>query len=420
MLSTMSKSSDLYPRFLTDRIASGLTKSPVVTIVGPRQSGKTTLARGLVGVGGYRTLDDPQTLQEVAADPLSFLRGLPHPAVIDEVQHSPSLLRAIKLVVDEDRRPGRFLITGSADVLAVPQISESLAGRTRFHTLHPLAQVEIRGAAPHILDALWSGSGRFGNESPPLSGRDLIDLVTRGGFPQAVREDDPRERRAWLGDYLTAIVQRDLRDLGAIRQATAVPRLLAIVAAQSPGDLNTSALSTQIGLNRATIDRYLSLLEQTFMLRRVPAWHANIRTQQIRSPKMLIIDPALQSHLVDAGAQQLSDDPTRLGRLTENFVGTELMRLASWTDGGYRLYHWRSSNSEVDFVLERGEQIMGIEVKISSAVGADAFRGLRALQSAEPNRFRGGIILYSGARRASFGNAMTAIPLSALWATPTG
>lgn len=140
----MSNASDLVPRFLSERIVGGRARSPVVTIVGPRQSGKTTLARNLVGTHGYRTLDDPLTLQEVSADPLTFLRGLPHPTVIDEVQHSPALLRAVKLVVDEDRRPGRFLITGSADVLAIPQISESLAGRTRFHTLHPLAQAEIR------------------------------------------------------------------------------------------------------------------------------------------------------------------------------------------------------------------------------------------------------------------------------------
>lgn len=412
----MSKTvTPLHPRFLRSRLEAGLAKSPAVSVVGPRQSGKSTLARAIVGLSAYRTLDDPFTANEVESDPVGFLRGLPVPAAIDEVQHAPALLRAVKLVIDEDRRPGRFLLTASADVLSIPQISESLAGRTRFHTLLPLAQAEFRGGRGTFLDDLLSVDDLQSDQETALGRPDLSQLVTRGGFPVAVAEPEPQERGLWLRDYLTALIQRDLRDLGAVRQISQVPRLLTIVAAQSPGDLNTSALSSEIGLNRATIERYLGLLEQTFILRRIPAWHANIRTQQIRSPKTLVVDPGLHCQLLGLDEAQLAKDPVRLGRIVEGFVGSELLKLMSWSDREWRLHHWRSQHNEVDFVLEAGDEIVGIDVKLSTAVTGGDFRGLRALQSAEPRRFRRGIILYAGARAGSFGPGLAAVPISALW-----
>ena len=201
----------------------------------------------------------------------------------------------------------------------------------------------------------------------------------------------------------------------AVRQIAQVPRLLTLVAAQSPGDLNTAALASEVGITRATIDRCLGLLEQTFILRRVPAWHANIRTQQIRSAKTLVVDPALHCHLLNAGAASLTSDPVRLGRVVEGFVGTELLKLETWADGEYRLHHWRTSNSEVAFVVEHGNEIVGIEVKLSTTVSGGDFRGLRSLQAAEPTRFLRGIVIYAGSRVGSFGPGLTAVPISALW-----
>ncbi len=405
-----------YPRFVEQVLVGALEHAPSVTLTGPRQAGKSTLVQRLVESPNYLTLDDAVMFNAASTDPVGFVSGVSALTAIDEVQRAPELLVAVKASIDRDRRPGRFILTGSANVLAVPAVSQSLAGRTRFSTLFPLAQAEIEGVRSTFLERLKHG--RAARELPSLgSRRRLCQLLVRGGYPEMVKQPVERERRAWMGSYVTALLQRDLRDLAAVRHLDELPRLLTLVADQSATTLNVTRISTDLGISRKSIDRYLTLLEQIFLLWRVPAWHASIRKQQVKSAKTLLVDGGLLGYLLNVNPSTLEQDGVRLGRALENFIGMELLKLASWSDSDFRLYHWRTSaGDEVDFVLERDGTIVGIEVKAAQTVDRADLRHLEALRRAEPRRWLRGIVLYAGSRAVSFGEDLHAWPITSLWA----
>lgn len=409
----------MYPRLVLPRIEAALRDTPVVLLNGARQTGKTTLARQLaVARGGtYVTLDDSLALAAAVADPPAFIEGLGPFAVIDEVQRAPGLFPAVKISVDRNRAPGRFLLTGSANVLSLPRLSDSLAGRMEIIPILPLAQLELEGGGYDAIDLLFSRTPlTLGRAS---AGASLNQRIVRGGFPEAVERPEAARRDAWFASYISAILQRDIRDLANVEGLTAMPHLLQLLAARGAGILNYSDVARSMAMPQSTLKRYLALFESVFLTRTLPAWSTNRGSRLIKSPKLHLVDTGLAAHLLGLDAAGLSAHPHLAGPLLESFVAGELARLAAGSARRLRLHHFRTmANREVDIVLESGDgRIIGIEVKAASKVEARDFAGLRALAEEAGKQFFYGLVLHGGETVAAFGPNLQAAPVSLLWRT---
>ena len=406
-----------YPRFATPLLEQALAESPVVLIYGPRQCGKTTLAQAVGDAHGYDyfSLDDVVTLEAATSDPVGFVGDLPERAILDEVQRAPGLFTALKRAVDRDRRPGRFLLTGSANVLLLPTLADSLAGRMEILRLHPLAQSELEGTAPVFLDALF-GRGFTARPYARL-GTDLVRRIVAGGYPAALARQTPRRRATWYRDYVETLVQRDVRDLARISSLDALPRLLTLAAGQTARLINVSDLAAPFQLSRPTIRDYVTLLERIFLLEELPPWHNNRLSRLIKTPKLHLTDTGVACALLGLDEAALSEDRGTLGQLLETFVVQELKRQASWRDDDVRFHHLRDKDGvEVDLVIEQGGRALAaIEVKASATVTAADFRGIRKLQSTAGKRFTCGVVLYDGEASVRFGEGLYAVPIRALW-----
>lgn len=404
----------LYPRFLIPRIEEALADTPVVLIGGPRQSGKTTLARQLAGRRAFLTLDNEPTLLAAQADPIGLIRSY-DAMVIDEIQRAPGLLLAIKASVDADRRPGRFLLTGSANLMTLPMVADSLAGRIEHQVLLPLAQSEVAGAegCRDWIDQVFAG-----RVPHPVAGRDdLVERVLRGGYPEALARATPRRRQAWARQYVDMMLRRDIRDLVRLDKTEHLPRLLAMLAQVSGQLCNFSQLGGQIGLDHKTVGKYLAVFEQMFLMQRVPAWSGNRLSRLVKTPKLQFIDSGLLAALLEISEISPVLHRTRFGQLLESFVFGELLKYCTWSDRRYAMCFYRDKDQrEIDFVLEDVQgRIVGIEVKAAASVGGTDFAGLRQLAASAGDRFAAGIVLYDGDTTLPFGPKLWAVPLGTLW-----
>lgn len=406
----------LKPRFAAERLVEALSDSPVVLIHGPRQSGKTTLARMVGDPRGHVpfSFDEQATLASARSDPAGFVANLPERSLLDEVQRAPELFPAIKAAVDARRTPGRILLTGSANVLLVPRLSESLAGRMAILRLHPLAQAEVAGQQPRFLEALFAAG--FATRRFERLGPELAERVVAGGYPAALNRSGARRRAAWYRDYVETIVERDIRDLARIRSLEAVPRLLTLAAGQTARTLNVSELAAAFQLSRPTLADYLVLLQRVFLVDQLPPWHTNRLSRLVKAPRLHLGDTGLACAVLGLDAAALQRDRDILGQLVETFVFQELRRQASWHEQEIRFHHFRDRDGfEVDLVLERGRDVAGIEVKAGATVTAADFRGLRKLSQAAGKHFAAGLVLYDGEVSGSFGEGLFAVPIRALW-----
>ena len=406
----------LYNRFVLPRLTEALADTPVVLIHGPRQCGKTTLARRVGDAAGYAytSFDDDVLRAAAQADPVGFVADLPEKAILDEVQRVPELFTTLKAAVDRDRRPGRFILTGSANVLLLPTLADSLAGRMEILRLHPLAQTELSAQPPRFLDALF-GEGFKGRPQARL-GKELAERIASGGYPAALARALPRRRATWYRDYVETLVQRDVRDLARISALDAMPRLLSLAAGQTARLLNVADLAAPFQLSRPTIRDYLTLLARVFLLEELPPWHSNRLSRLIKTPKLHLGDTGLACALLGMDAESLAADRPLLGQLLETFVFQELRRQASWREEPVSFYHFRDKDGvEVDMVLESGRHLAGIEVKASATVTAADFRGLRKLREGSGELFAAGVVLYDVEATASFGDGLFAVPIRSLW-----
>jgi predicted AAA+ superfamily ATPase len=409
----------LYDRYAQSRLEEALADTPIVLVHGPRQCGKTTLARRVGDKAGYAyvTFDDDVTLAAATSDPVGFVADLPEKAVLDEVQRAPSLFTTLKATVDRDRRAGRFILTGSSNVLLVPKLADSLAGRMAIQRLHPLAQCELAARPTRFLDTLFDGTFRMRRHE--RLGADLAARVVAGGYPAALARGSTGRRAAWYRDYVDTLVQRDVRDLARISALDALPRLLQLAAGQTARLINVAAMAAPFQLSRPTIRDYVTLLERVFLLESLPPWHTNRLSRLIKTPKLHLGDAGVAAALLGADAPALLKDRAMLGQLLETFVFQELRRLASWHETPVAFYHFRDKDgAEVDLVLERGaSELAGIEVKASATVTAADFRGLHKLKNAAGKRFVAGVVLYDGENTVGFGEAFYAVPIRMLWET---
>ena len=406
----------LHTRFAAPGLIEALGDSPVVLIHGPRQCGKSTLARLVGDAHGYTyfSFDDDVARAAAERDPAGFVAELPARSILDEVQRVPALFRALKAVVDRQRTPGRFLLTGSANVLFVPALSDSLAGRMAIVRLFPLAQAELAARPARFLDTLFDAG--FKTRRSERLGRHLADRIVAGGYPVALARTSPGRRRAWYQDYVETMVQRDVRDLARITSLDVLPRLLALAAGQTARLINVNELSGPFHLSRPTIRDYVTLLERVFLLEELPPWHSNRLSRLVKTPKLHVGDTGVACALLGIDAAALAQDRDLLGQLLETFVYQELRRQGSWQDEEIRFHHFRDKDGyEVDVVLERGRAIAGIEVKASATVTNRDFRGLRKLAAAAGARFTSGVVLYDGETTAGFGGGLYAVPVRSLW-----
>ena len=411
-----SAASRMIPRLAARRVTQALADTPVVMIAGPRQSGKTTLVRAFTGPKRtYYTLDDETLLAGVRRDPAGFLRGIDK-AIIDEVQRAPELLRAIKQSVDEDRRPGRFLLTGSANVLALPRVSESLAGRMETVNLLPLSQVEIHGAQATFLGKAFAGT--LPRLQPGRTHDDLVNLVLSGGYPEMRRRKTFVRRQAWAREYLKSLLQRDVREIADIEKLEGMSRLFRMLAHHSGGLVNFAEASGRIGLDDKTARKYLLVFEQLFVLQRVEPWLRNRLNRLVKTPKLHFLDSGLLSTTLGVTAARIAEDRTLLGPLFEAFVFSELLKQTQWFDEECALYHFRDRDqNEVDIVAETSAgRVIGIEVKAAATVNPVDFKGLRKLAEASGKQFRIGVVLYDGNHIVPFGERLYAAPARCLWA----
>jgi predicted AAA+ superfamily ATPase len=384
-------------------------------LAGPRQSGKTTLARLIAGDGmPFVTLDDATTRSGALADPTGFVRRLDR-AVIDEVQRSPDLLLAIKSSVDADPRPGRFFLTGSANLMTLPRVADSLAGRMEVINLLPLAQAEIRWGRPSLLEHL------FRCEVPivqtPVIGEDLVYAVLSGGYPEALNRKSWGRRQDWYLDYIDAIVQRDVRDIAQVEQVGQMPRLLRVLAEHSGQLANASAVGAPLGMNHVTTQRYIRIFENLFLVRMVQPWFSNGLKRLTKTSKVHFLDAGLLAALRGVSPDRVRRDRSVFGAILETFVLGEVLKMLGWSEERLTVSYFRDKEqNEVDIVLEnRQGQVVGVEVKAASTVTRADFHGMRRLAAGAGQRFVLGMVLYDHDQVVPFGDRMFAVPLSVLW-----
>ena len=405
----------MFKRFIERRVQEALADTPVVMVIGPRRAGKTTLVRKVGETGrDYITLDDQTILDAAKSDPTGFIRGLDM-ATIDEIQRAPELLLGIKKTVDEDYRPGRFLLTGSANVLTLPRIADSLAGRMETIQMLPLARAEIEGRTPTFLERLFDGKLR--NQPRAIVGENLTSLALLGGFPEAIARTSERRRQDWTRAYLTSILTRDLRDIADIEKLTELPRFVRLLAEHAGQLINYSQFGAGINVSHKTGQRYVGLLEQVFLIATLQPWFTNALKRVVKTPKLHFLDSGLLASARGLTTGRIKADRGTFGALLESFVFSEVLKLMAASDLRLTPYHFRDRDMrEVDMVLERDDgMIAAVEVKASATVKAGDFRGLRALKEACGDRFAFGTILYDSTDVVPFGDRLAAAPISSLW-----
>jgi predicted AAA+ superfamily ATPase len=406
-------------RHLESAAEAGLADTRVVAINGARQVGKSTLVEALIGgrrSAEHRTLDDGITLAAARSDPARFVRheGL---LALDEIQRAPELMLAIKAAVDRDRRSGQFLLTGSARLLGLRALPDALVGRMETLELWPFSQGELEKRTETFIDRAFSDEVTLAKTVEDTR-ESYVERLSRGGFPEATRRDEGRRARFFL-DYERDLVDRDVSQLADIQRRDALHHLLRTVAGGAAQLLKTERVASQAGLPATTVERYLSLFEEVFLIKRLLPWSAATTDRAVRMRKLLFVDTGLCAHVQGRTVKRLLRDDTAVGPLLENFVLGELARQLGWAETRATLHHYRTRDGiEVDGVLEAADgRIVGVEVKAAETVRADDFRHLRHLQARVPDRFHHGIVLHTGTATMPFGDRLLAAPIGTLWAT---
>ncbi len=407
----------MFKRHIISSIHEALDDTPVVVITGARQTGKSTLCRQLIEQNifheKYVTLDDPTTLTAAHADPLGFLQDVGPRGIIDEVQRAPELLVSLKKLVDQDRETARFILTGSANVMVLPAVSDSLAGRIEIHHLWPLSQDEIKAIPSVFLDALVS-THPFGRQKS--SWEETIKALSIGGYPESVKRKAETRRSKWFESYINSILQKDIRELADISGLTQIPNLLQLISARVGSTINMADISRLSGVKSSTLQRYIALLKNVFLLVDILPLTPNIEGRFVKSPKLYFNDTGLLCHLRGEDKNSLLESRSKAGPVLENFVVMEIVKQLSWSNHFIKAYHFSThKGAEVDLVLEdRRKRLYGIEIKSSAALGKNDFKGLIRLSELS-SKFQKGIVLYMGEETVCFGKNLYAVPMPFLW-----
>jgi predicted AAA+ superfamily ATPase len=414
----MPATEHMFSRCARPLVLEALADTRVVFVGGARQVGKSTLAREISRSehpAEELSLDRRATREAALADPEGFIAGLSGPVFIDEIQRAPDLLLAIKDAVDRDLTPGRFLLTGSANVLTARKVKDALTGRMETIPLWPLAQSEIHGTSANFVDALFAG------EPPRIAGatvgrRAFVDVVAAGGYPEA-RVRGGRRRARWFASYLDTTLDRDLRDISDARKLHEVPRLLRLLASQAANVVSYRSIAAKLDLTHDTVREYIGLLQTIFLVRLLPAWRPGIGAREAHAPKAYLIDSGLLVHLLGADERRIAADDQVTGKALENFVVIEVLKHADWAGTDALAYHYRQRDEEVDLVLEsRAGEIVAVEVKAAASVSRRELRAMERLRDGSGERFKAGVVLCTCAQTIPLGERLWAVPFSGLWA----
>jgi uncharacterized protein len=414
---------DSVPRIAQRALLEAMTDTPIVAINGARQVGKSTLARQVLAASGGTmiSLDDRAQLDAAMRDPRAFVeRDIEGPLIIDEVQFAPPLFRALKAAVDRDRRPGRFVLTGSTRLLSADGFADAFVGRIEIVELWPFSQGEMRGGHDGFID--WAFSDRrIQPRTGSHSRADTFERVIAGGFPEAISRRG-RRRDNWFESYVTTLTDRLIRQLSGIERLAEIPRLMALCAARAGDEINVTSIANELGLPPRTVDGYLTLLSNVFVIQLVPAWSTNLSKKVVRRPKLVVVDSGLACSLTGMTLDRINDPTAPLGPLLESFVAMELKKQLGWSETRASLWHFRDRDgSEVDFVLERADgQVVGIEVKASSTITSRDTKGLRFLAARLGDRFHAGFVISTMPEPTPLGDKITAVPCSWLWEAEAG
>ncbi|MDX6282422.1 MAG: uncharacterized protein QOH03_3493 [Kribbellaceae bacterium] len=402
-------------------VQAALTDTPVVVINGPRQVGKTTLTQRIAYQGSHDfvSLDDEPSLEAARQDIRNFVSRPVDTFVIDEAQLEPRLFRAIKAEVDRDRRPGRFVLTGSSRLLSAPDMAASLVGRVETIDLWPFSQGELGGVRDAFVDVLFESPVQL-IRNGATSRQQVVDRIVTGGYPEIVNRS-PQRRSQWFKSYLTTITQSVIRDISAVEHLAEIPKLLQLCATRTGNELNVSAVANDLGLPGRTVDGYLAVLAQAFLIERIPAWSTNLSKKVIRRPKLVMTDTGLAAHLIRASSSTTDRIGGPFGQLLETFVANEIRKQLTWSTETPSLWHFRDRDgAEVDLVLEHPDgRVVGIEVKATSTPSSTDLRGLRYLADRLGDRFHFGVLLHTAPEATRFGPNIAALPVSALWTPVT-
>lgn len=410
-------------RHLTPKLLAALNSSPVVFISGPRQAGKSTLVQTLATSGypaDYVTFDSPTAMAAAVSSPDFFLRR-ERPLVIDEVQMVPDMFRALKKRVDELRfgdkanSNGRYLLTGSANIMALPKLADALVGRMALLRLYPFSALELAGQSGTFFNNLFQN--QFPLQNVPADMGTTLATIRNATFPELPGKSG-QERELWFDSYITTLLQRDVRQIAEIEKVTLLPGLLRLTAARAGNLVNESELARSVGLNAVTGKKYRALLEFMYLTTDIPPWFRNIEKRLVKAPKAYLLDTNLLCHILGYRLEDMPlHNPNLFGHVLENFVASELIKQLAFTNLRATLFHFRTSDGkEVDFVLEQPNgHLTSIEVKAADHVQASDFKGLRELQQQVGDDFRCGVVLYQGSETIRFGEALWAVPLPSLW-----
>jgi predicted AAA+ superfamily ATPase len=406
-------------RHIVEEVLYSLKYSPVVIIIGARQVGKSTLVEDAIQQkiqARYITFDNFSILAAAQASPSSYIESLELPIIIDEIQREPAVLLAIKQVVDQNRKPGLFILTGSANVLTLPKAAESLAGRVEIYTMWPLSQGEITGKKEQFIDIIFSDQ-KITSLSNNLDKSDLITILVNGGYPEILNRSSIKSRNNWFSSYITTILQRDVRDLANLEGLTLLPNLLAILANRAGNLLSFSEISRITTIKATTLKRYMALLENVFLILKIPSWGKNLDKRIVKAPKIFLNDTGLLCYLRNINENNFENDHMLIGAVLENFVLMELLKQIGWSELKPSVYHYRTqTGQEIDIILEAPDgRVCVIEVKMKSQIDARDIAIIKSFSEENSNIFHRGIIFYTGNEVINFSKTIVALPINSLW-----
>lgn len=403
-------------RHIEEKLKQYLKIFPVVLLTGARQVGKTTFIKKLIKPNGYHyvTFDDANILFSAKEDPIGFLKNQPKPLIIDEVQRACEIFLPIKQIVDEEKKPGQFILIGSANPLLMPKLGDSLAGRMGNLSMFPFSQGELFSKKENFLSWIFSKDFRRKNFSR-IDSFKIADIIFKGGFPKIHDFSNTSDIEIWLQEYINTIINRDIKDISQIEGFYSFPNLFKLLANRSASLFNGADIARNLKISTASVHRYIALLESIFFVFRTLAWFCNNTKRIMKSPKIYVLDTGILSYLLKAGKNILQKDPSVFGFLFESFVMAEILKQMSWSQERVESFHYREGSKEVDIVLEKENNIVGIEVKSSETIKSFDFNGLKRLKNIAGKRFIRGIVLYRGSHFLSFSENFWAVPVNALW-----
>ena len=392
----------MYKRSALSILKEALQISPAVLLSGARQVGKSTLCLSLDYE--YRVFDSLTERASALNDPIGYVATLPNPITLDEIQKVPEVLEGIKIAIDKQRLNGAFLLTGSANVLDMKRAKETLAGRIIEIPLWPLSQKELHDKADeNIIDILF-GQGVDHLKGNNVTYDEVLTSIVNGGYPEIVKIDSRKGRSLWFNAYISTYVERDIRDVGELRDISAFIRFYNIIAPRSCGLLNKSNLASDADLSEPTVSNYLSMLEMIYQISLLQPYSSNISKRFIKSPKLYMTDSGLFCHLLGIHSAAELTTSTHKGDVVETFVYSELLKHIGYSQVQPHLYHYRTNDKkEIDFVVEKSDKIFAIEVKASQSIKQDTFKHIVDFQNRSSKEVVG-IVIYAGDNLLSFGD----------------